>query len=118
MKCKVKVNAINLKRNKVARLGEIIDSGQLPNPENVDQLIKDGYLAKAKLSKAEANKKAEAEKKAEADKKAEKRKLLEEQLKNLDESGIKKYAIENGIDVTSKAKKNKLIAEVLTDFDK
>jgi len=118
MKCKVKVIAISLNRNKVAKLGEIIDSSQLPNPDNVEQLIKNGYLEKYKLSKKDKVAEIEVIEPEVVETEAEITYLNEEQLKGLTKSQIKEYAIENGIDFDADSNKKDLIAEVLSNSDK
>ena len=103
MKYKVNVIAISLNRNKVAKFGDIIDSSQLPNPDNGNQLVKEGYLKNVKEVETEVEVETEES--------------LEDKLNKLNKAQIKEYAIENGIDFNPDAKKADLVAEVLKNSD-
>ena len=110
MKYKVKVRALSLKGNKVVKFGAVIDSSQLPNPDNAEQMEKDGYIESVDLDEVEE---VEETEEVEGD-----LLLNKEELEAMNKKDVKKYAKENDIDFDRQANKAELIDEILKNSGK
>lgn len=124
MKVKVKVIAVNLKGNKVAKLGDVIDHTQLPVPENWPKLIEDGYLEHTEESEAALKAFQKAEKKAlkkakKAGKKSDKKSDKKDgpSLSELTKTQLIEYADKHGIEVDKRANKAGVYSKIVAALE-
>lgn len=133
MKYKVLVRALSIKGNKVAKFGEIIDSSQLPNPDNAEEMEKEGYFEETEVEETEAEETEVEETEVEETEETEAEEteaeeteveeegdhlLNREELEAMNKKDVKKYAKENDIDFNRQANKAELIDEILENSEK
>ena len=107
---KVKVIALSLKNNKIAKSGDIVNQSQVAT--DCKELVEGGYLEKVKKSKEKSSEPTLKEL-FDADYKA--GTLSEKQLKTMTNEAIETYA--GTLDIEVEGTKAEMIAEILKPAD-